>query len=83
MNLLYNADNYPLPKTQTKALKDFYSLSKEKQKKIIKKFEKEKIKSDILKTLYNCKGINETLIKVLFTTWLTKKQFQSDYYRTL
>jgi hypothetical protein len=52
MNLLHHADNHPLPKTQTKALKDFYSLSKEKQKKIIKKFETEKIRSDILKTIY-------------------------------
>ena len=51
-NLLHNANNHPLPKTQTKALKDFYSLKKEEQVRLIKQFEEEKITSDILKTLY-------------------------------
>ncbi|MDQ7066759.1 MAG: hypothetical protein Q9M40_01460 [Sulfurimonas sp.] len=52
MNLLHNADNHPLPKTQTKALKDFYSLKEEEQQRLINEFKKEKLSSDILQTIY-------------------------------
>jgi len=74
MNLLHNADNHPLPKTQTKALKDFYSLSQKKQKNIIKKFEAEKIRSDILQTIYKKEGMTGTLIQTMFVWWLKKKR---------
>ncbi len=50
--LLHHTDNSSVSKAQTKALKDFYSLQEDKQKQIVKKFEDEKIRSDILKTLY-------------------------------
>jgi predicted solute-binding protein len=66
MNLLYNADNYPLPKTQTKALKSFYTLKEEKQQELIAEFKKDKISSDILQTIYKKEGITGTLIQTMF-----------------
>jgi len=55
---------------QTKALKDFYSLKKEEQQKIIEAFEQEKIKSDILKTLYKREWVEGVVFKVMFSEYL-------------
>jgi len=74
MNLLYNADNYSLPKTQTKALKSFYTLKEEKQQELIAEFKKDKISSDILQTIYKKEGITGTLIQTMFVWWLEKKR---------
>lgn len=52
MNLLHNANNNSVSKNQTKAKKYFEGLPLEEQKELIKKFEDEKITSDILITLY-------------------------------
>lgn len=66
INLLHNANNNSIPKNQTKAKKYFEELSKEEQKKLIKKFEDEKITSDILITLYKKEWLDSTVFKVMF-----------------
>ncbi|MCK5678320.1 MAG: hypothetical protein KAH72_07595 [Flavobacteriaceae bacterium] len=50
--LLCSASDNHIHQTQKKAQLYFGSLSKVKQQALIKKFEDEKITSDILKTLY-------------------------------
>lgn len=50
--LLCTADSSRVCKNEKKAQKYFNSLSKGEQQNIIQDFEKEKITSDILKTLY-------------------------------
>ena len=74
MNILHHPDHSSIPQMQTKALKDFYSLKEEEQQKIIKAFEQEKIKSDILKTVYKKEGIKGTLIGAMFVNYLNKKE---------
>ncbi|MEA2111904.1 MAG: hypothetical protein U9P71_07635 [Campylobacterota bacterium] len=58
-DILHNPDNNHIPKTQEKAQKD-----------LIKKFEGQKIKSDILKTIYEKEGIEGTLVKVMFLKFI-------------
>lgn len=72
LNILHNADNNHVSKAQEKAKKYFNSLSKEGQQSLVKKFEDEKITSDILKTVYKKEGIDGTLMKVMFFTYICK-----------
>lgn len=58
---------------QKKAFEYFQSLDKEKQNGLIKKFEDEKITSDILKTLYKKEGLESPLFKVMFENWILNK----------
>ena len=71
LNLLHNADNHNVSKTQEEAKKYFKSLSKEEQQSLVKKFEDEKITSDIIKTVYKKEGMDGTLIKVMFEKYIS------------
>lgn len=67
MNVLpSNPNSDSIRKNQEKAFEYFQSLDKEKQNELIKKFEDEKITSDILKTLYKKEGLESPLFKVMF-----------------
>lgn len=67
MNVLpNNSDSSLIRQNQEKADQYFQSLDKEKQNELIKKFEDEKITSDILKTLYKKEGLKSPLFKVMF-----------------
>jgi len=68
--LLHNANNTTVSENQEKAQKYFNWLTKDKQQKLVKQFEGEKITSDILKILYKKEGITSTVFKVMFLTWL-------------
>ncbi len=68
--LLHTSHSNNLPKTEKKAQKYFSSLSKEEQQKVIKKFENEKITSDILKTLYKKEWLHGTIFKVMFENYI-------------
>ena len=70
-DILHNADHYHVSKVQEKAQKYFSKLSKQEQKYLIKKFEAEKITSDILKTIYKKEGIDSTLMKVMFINYIS------------
>ena len=71
LNILHNADNNHVSKAQKEAKKYFNSLSKAEQQALIKKFEDEKITSDIIKTVYKKEGIDGTLIKVMFEKYIS------------
>ena len=73
MNLLHNADNNNVSKVQKKAQKYFNSLWQEEQQRLVKKFEDEKITSDILKTLYKKEWIKSTVFKIMFENFLAQK----------
>ena len=68
--ILHNADNHSVSQTQTKAFKDFYSLKKDEQKQIVKRFEEEKVTSDILRTLYKREWLESVVFKVMFENYL-------------
>lgn len=70
MNLLHNTNNNSVSKNQKKAKKYFEGLSLEEQKKLIKKFEDEKITSDILITLYKKEWLDSIVFKVMFYGFL-------------
>jgi len=70
LNLLHNAEHNTISKVQKEAQKHFSSLSKKEQKTLIKKFEDEKITSDILKTVYKREWVEWTIFKVMFKNWL-------------
>jgi hypothetical protein len=70
MTLLHHSNNSNVSKIQKKAQKYFLSLSEKEQQALIKKFEDEKITSDILKTIYKKEGIEGTLIKVMFLKYI-------------
>lgn len=71
MNLLCDKNDNNLSQMQKKAFKHFQTLKKEEQQRIIKKFESQKIKSDILKTLYEKKGLDDVLFKSMFVNFLS------------
>ncbi len=71
LNILHNADNHNVSKTQKKAKKYFESLSKKGQQALVRKFEDEKITSDIIKTVYKKEGIDGTLMKVMFENYIS------------
>ncbi len=71
MNLLHHADNNYVSKIQKKAQKYFESLSKEEQQTLVKKFEDEKITSDILKILYKKEWIKSTIFRIMFENYIT------------
>jgi len=52
LNLLHNAEHHNVSKVQKEAQKYFSSLGKKEQKTLLKKFEDEKITSNIFKTMY-------------------------------
>lgn len=60
-------------KNQEKAFEYFQSLDKGKQDELIKKFEDEKITSDILKTIYKKEGITGPIFKVTFSDFILNK----------
>ena len=69
-DILHNADNHSVSQTQTKAFKDFYSLKKDEQTQIVKRFEEEKVTSDILRTLYKREWLESVVFKVMFENYL-------------
>ncbi len=71
LNLLHNAEHNHVYKVQKKAQKYFESLSKKEQKSLIKKFEDDKITSDILKTLYKKEWLDSTVFKIMFNNFLS------------
>jgi len=71
LNILHNADNHNVSKTQKKAKKYFESLSKKGQQALVRQFEDEKITSDIIKTVYKKEGIDGTLMKVMFENYIS------------
>ena len=73
LNLLHNAKHNNVSKVQKKAQKYFSSLCEKEQKSLIKKFEDEKITSDILKTLYKREWLNSTIFKVMFENYINSK----------
>lgn len=72
-DILHNANNNNVPQVQKKAQKYFFKLSKREQETLIKKFEDEKITSDILKTLYKKEWLESTVFKVMFENYLSSK----------
>jgi len=71
MNVLPSDSNsIAIRQNQEKAYQYFQSLDKEKQNELIKKFEDEKITSDILKTLYKKEGLKSPIFKITFEDWL-------------
>lgn len=72
LSRVHNADNSHVPKDQKKAQNYFNSLLKKEQEILIKKFEDEKITSDILQTVYKKEGIDGTLMKVMFLSYIAK-----------
>ena len=71
--LLCSASDNHIRQTQKKAQLYFDSLSKVKQQTLVKKFEDEKITSDILKTLYGKEWIEGTIFKVMFENYISSK----------
>ena len=69
-NIFYDANHNHIFKNQEKAYKYFYSLSQKEQDKLVKQFEKEKITSDIFKTIYKKDWIEETVSRVMFGDWI-------------
>jgi len=65
-DIFCDTNNNTISQNQKKAKGYFESLSKEEQKILIKKFEDEKITSDILETLYKKEGLASPLFRVMF-----------------
>jgi len=79
LNLLHRTNDSAVSKAQKKALKDFYLLKQEWQEKLIEEFKHDKISSDILQTIYKKEGIEGTLIKTMFVSWLEKKEDKASF----
>ena len=60
-------------KNEKKAFEYFQSLDKKKKDELIKKFEENKITSDILKTLYKKEGLDSPLFRILFCEYFELK----------
>lgn len=73
LNVLSSDSNSSIIReNQKKAFEYFQSLDKEKQNELVKKFEDEKITSDILKTLYKKEGLKGAIFKVTFLDFILK-----------
>ena len=68
--LLHDEHDTSISQYQKKAKEYFESLSKKEQKILIKKFENEKITSDILKTLYKKEELSSPLFRVMFDNFI-------------
>lgn len=72
-DLLCTEDHHRVSDGQKKAQEYFQSLGDDQQKQLLKRFEEEKITSDILRTLYDRNGIGTALFRTMLYNFLISK----------
>ena len=67
-----NSNSSSLRKNQKKAYEYFQGLDKVKQDELISQFEDEKIKTDMMKSLYKKEGIDSIIFQSMFEKFISK-----------